>query len=61
MPKVAQLLLIASSIFALTMFAGTGSALALDLVEDHQDIEGPFKTGPEVTEACLECHDDVAH
>lgn len=29
-------------------------------VEDHQVIEGPFASGPEVTEICLECHEDVA-
>ena len=28
---------------------------------DHRDIvKGPFKTGPEVTKACLECHKDAA-
>ncbi len=35
--------------------------LAIDLIEDHQDIEGPFADGPAVTEACLECHEEVAH
>ncbi|MEK6256482.1 MAG: tetrathionate reductase family octaheme c-type cytochrome [Chloroflexota bacterium] len=24
-------------------------------------LEGPFNTGPEVTQACLECHEDSAH
>jgi len=47
-------------VFALaTLFAG--SALAMNVIEDHQDIEGPFPDGPSVTAACLECHDDVAH
>lgn len=36
-------------------------ALALDVVEDHQDLEGPFTDGPSVTEACLDCHEDAAH
>ena len=29
-------------------------------IEDHQEIEGPFKTPQEVTETCLECHEDAA-
>ena len=37
------------------------SALALEMIEDHLDMEGPFADGPAVTAACLECHDDVAH
>jgi octaheme c-type cytochrome (tetrathionate reductase family) len=29
---------------------------------DHSYLlEGPFETGPEVTAACLECHEDAAH
>lgn len=29
---------------------------------DHTFLmEGPFETGPEVTAACLECHEDAAH
>ncbi len=27
---------------------------------DHSFIEGPLKTGPEVTKVCLECHEDAA-
>jgi len=27
---------------------------------DHQEIEGPFETPMEVTETCLECHEDAA-
>ena len=34
---------------------------ALEVIEDHQDIEGPFTTGPSVTMVCLECHEDEAH
>ena len=30
-------------------------------VEDHRQIEGPFFDGPEVTEVCLECHEEAAH
>jgi len=36
-------------------------AAALEVVEDHQDIEGPFVTAPDVTAVCLECHEDEAH
>jgi len=36
-------------------------ALAMDIIEDHQDLTGPFIDGPAVTEACLDCHDDAAH
>ena len=35
-----------------------GSALA---AEDHTGhFDGPLNTGPEVTQACLECHEDAA-
>jgi octaheme c-type cytochrome (tetrathionate reductase family) len=34
---------------------------AIHVVEDHQDIEGPFPDGPSVTATCLECHEDEAH
>ncbi|MBU8872077.1 MAG: tetrathionate reductase family octaheme c-type cytochrome [Gemmatimonadales bacterium] len=34
---------------------------AMEVNEDHQDMEGPFPDGPSVTAACLECHEDVAH
>lgn len=31
------------------------------VAEDHSDyVEGPFETGPEVTETCLMCHEDDA-
>jgi hypothetical protein len=43
---------------ALTVLAGRPAIAAV--IEDHQDIEGPFATGPEVTSTCLDCHDDVA-
>ncbi|MDX2473921.1 MAG: tetrathionate reductase family octaheme c-type cytochrome [Candidatus Krumholzibacteria bacterium] len=46
---------------AMTMFLLAGAAVAIELIEDHQDIEGPFTDGPSVTAACIECHDDVAH
>lgn len=29
-------------------------------VVEHQQIEGPFGSGPEVTETCLECHEKAA-
>ena len=51
-------------IFAVTALATmvlAGSAAAIELVADHQDIEGPFTDGPSVTATCLECHEDAAH
>ena len=36
-------------------------ALALDSIEEHEDIEGPFTDGPSVTAECLDCHEDAAH
>jgi len=31
------------------------------IAEDHSDFfDGPFETGPDVTEACLMCHEDAA-
>ena len=29
--------------------------------EDHRQIAGPFNSPMEVTEKCLECHEDAAH
>ena len=46
---------------AATSLLLVGPALALDVIEDHQDIEGPFTDGPSVTATCLECHEDAAH
>ncbi len=49
---------------ALTVLATlllAGAAIAIELIEDHQDIEGPFTDGPSVTAVCLECHEDAAH
>jgi len=31
------------------------------LVEEHQDMAGPFADGPSVTAACLECHENAAY
>lgn len=36
-------------------------ATGFAVIEDHQDLEGPFADGPAVTRACLECHDEAAH
>ncbi|MBN1968312.1 MAG: tetrathionate reductase family octaheme c-type cytochrome [Candidatus Delongbacteria bacterium] len=30
------------------------------VIEEHQDLTGPFNTPEEVTTACLQCHEDVA-
>ncbi len=40
------------------MFLCVGSASANS---DHQEIEGPFTSPMEVTQKCLECHEDAAH
>ncbi|MCB1183718.1 tetrathionate reductase family octaheme c-type cytochrome [bacterium] len=50
-----------SMILTLVALGASGALAAIDLVADHQDIEGPFKTGPDVTAACLDCHEDAAH
>ncbi len=53
---------IKSSLFILGLFLLLAvPAVAIDVVEDHQDIEGPFADGPSVTATCLECHEDEAH
>ena len=52
MRKMPQRLLFCVLALSLTW---VGSACATD----HSEfIEGPFKSGPEVTETCLECHED---
>ncbi len=48
-------------LLAAALVIQAGPVLAIELIEDHQDIEGPFVDGPAVTEACLECHEEVAH
>lgn len=54
MKKMPQRLLFC--VLALTLI-GAGIASATD----HSEfIEGPFNSGPEVTETCLECHEDAA-
>ncbi len=54
MKKMSQRLLFC--VLALTL-AGSGVASAMD----HSGfIEGPFNSGPQVTETCLECHEDAA-
>ncbi|MDX2472784.1 MAG: cytochrome C, partial [Candidatus Krumholzibacteria bacterium] len=50
-----------SALAAMAILLLAGAANAIELIEDHQDIEGPFTDGPSVTATCLECHDDVAH
>lgn len=45
---------------AALLIAGAGVGLAQ--AKDHSKVmKGPFKTGPEVTKACLEWHQDEAH
>jgi octaheme c-type cytochrome (tetrathionate reductase family) len=48
-------------LLAVALVLQTSPVLAINLIDDHEDIEGPFTDGPAVTEACLECHEDVAH
>jgi octaheme c-type cytochrome (tetrathionate reductase family) len=43
---------------AASILLGMSSALA---ATEHDKIKGPFKTGPDVTKACLECHEKAAH
>ena len=57
MRHAVRVLLIVTALLAVPFLP----ALAIDLVEDHQDIEGPFTDGPSVTATCLECHEDEAH
>ena len=57
MLKAARLFLLITALLAL----GSLPALALDVVTDHQELEGPFPDGPSVTAACLDCHEDQAH
>jgi octaheme c-type cytochrome (tetrathionate reductase family) len=45
------MLMVALSLFSFQVFAG----------QDHSElIKGPFKDGPDVTRACLECHEEQA-
>ncbi|MBK9470986.1 MAG: tetrathionate reductase family octaheme c-type cytochrome [bacterium] len=30
-------------------------------IPDHADLTGPYESGPAVTAACLDCHEDAAH
>jgi len=43
-----------------TVILLVGGTLALAANPHKEYLEGPFKTGPEVTKACLECHEDAA-
>ena len=53
---------IRSSLLFLGLFLLLGGpAAAIEVVEDHEYLEGPFPDGPSVTAACLECHEDEAH
>lgn len=50
-----------ASMIAVALFAGV--ALANSTTADHskfKELEGPFKSGPEVTQACLVCHTEAA-
>jgi len=47
-------------LFAIFLLSALPAA-AMKIIEDHQDIEGPFTDGPSVTAVCLECHEDEAH
>jgi len=38
----------------------TSLPLNADVIEDHKEMKGPFKTPRDVTKACLECHEDAA-
>ncbi|HPF69824.1 MAG TPA: tetrathionate reductase family octaheme c-type cytochrome [Candidatus Krumholzibacteria bacterium] len=36
-------------------------AAAMKTIAEHQELTGPYKTGSDVTAACLQCHEDAAH
>ncbi|MFO7605726.1 MAG: tetrathionate reductase family octaheme c-type cytochrome [Desulfurivibrionaceae bacterium] len=44
----------------LTVVLAAGAA-GVRAAEEHRGITGPFKTPMQVTEKCLECHEDAAH
>lgn len=46
---------------ALLTLLPAASFAAMRTVPDHAELTGPFADGPAVTEACLGCHEDVAH
>jgi octaheme c-type cytochrome (tetrathionate reductase family) len=49
---------------AANIVASPGKAPASQSTTDHSKLEalkGPFKSGPEVTKACLTCHNKAAH
>jgi octaheme c-type cytochrome (tetrathionate reductase family) len=50
-------------IFIATALALTGLGVGASsyAVTEHQEITGPFATPMEVTQKCLECHEDAAH
>ena len=44
------------------LFVACALALGLAQGKDHSKVmKGPYASGPEVTKACLECHEDEAH
>lgn len=45
---------------AAALIAGANHGLAADIIEEHQEIAGPFENGVDVTLTCLECHADAA-
>jgi octaheme c-type cytochrome (tetrathionate reductase family) len=57
MRSISRLSLLLPVIFLLTALP----LAAMEVIEDHQDMAGPFPDGPSVTAACLECHEDEAH
>jgi len=51
---------IARIVTAATLFTALLAPAAGWAAYDHSRIEGPFASGPEVTKACLECHEGEA-
>lgn len=48
------------NLLILALFITLLAPAAVRAAYDHSRIEGPFTSGPEVTKACLECHEDEA-
>ncbi len=52
-------------VMTLSGFASGGEQSAAQqprsVIEEHAQIEGPFADGPDVTDTCLDCHEQAAH
>lgn len=53
--------MIKKNILAIICAGGLSCAVQAGANEDHKQITGPFNSPMEVTQKCLECHDEAAH